>query len=91
MPFSVRLDQDVVNKLTRLAVQSHRRVSDVVREAVELYIANADGNREAVVTPYDRMSHLVGRVDLGPGSRSEDTSRKAAAIVREKYRARRAG
>ena len=38
MPFSVRLDQDMVNKLTRLAVQSHRRVSDVVREAVELYM-----------------------------------------------------
>jgi len=90
VPFSVRLDQDMVNKLTRLAVQSHRRVSDVVREAVELYIANAEGNREVVVTPYERMSHLVGRVDLGPGNRSEDTGRKAAAIVRELHRARRA-
>ncbi len=90
MPFSVRLDQDMVNKLTRLAVQSHRRVSDVVREAVELYIANAEDIREDIVTPYDRLAHLVGRVDLGPGTRSEDTGRKAAAIVREMHRARRA-
>ena len=90
MPFSVRLDQDMVNKLTRLAVQSHRRVSDVVREAVEVYIANTESLREDVVTPYDRLTHLVGRVDLGPGNRSEDTGRKAAAVVQEIHRARRA-
>jgi hypothetical protein len=80
----------MVNKLTRLAVQSHRRVSDVVREAVELYITNAEGFKEDVMTPYDRMAHLIGRVDLGPGNRSEDTGRKAAAIVQEIHRARRA-
>jgi len=90
VPFSVRLDQDMVNKLTRLAVQSHRRVSDVVREAVEVYIANTESLREDVVTPYDRLTHLVGRVDLGPGNRSEDTGRKAAAVVQEIHRARRA-
>ena len=89
MPFSVRLDQDVVNKLTRLAVRSHRRISDVVREAVEVYLGNADVGEEDVVTAYDRASHLIGRVDLGPGNRSEDTGRKAAAIVRELHRARR--
>ena len=89
MPFSVRLDQGMVNKLTRLAVQSHRRVSDVVREAVELYITNSEVTKEDVVTPYDRMAHLIGRADLGPGNRSEDTGRKAAAIVRELHRARR--
>ena len=90
MPFSVRLDQEMVNTLTRLAVQSRRRVSDVVREAVEVYIANARSSTEDVVTPYDRMAHLVGRVNLGPGNRSEDTGRKAAAIVQEIHRARRA-
>ena len=90
MPFSVRLDQDMVNKLTRLAVQSHRRVSDVVREAVEVYLAKADLPEEDAVTAYDRAAHLIGRVDLGPGNRSEDTGRKAAVIVRELHRARRA-
>jgi len=90
VPFSVRLDQEMVNTLARLAMQSHRRVSDVIREAVEVYIANAQSPREDAVTPYDRMAHLVGRVDLGPGNRSEDTGRKAAAIVQEIHRARRA-
>jgi hypothetical protein len=80
----------MVNKLTRLAVQSHRRVSDVVREAVELYIANAEGTKEDVVTPYDRMAHLIGRVDGGGVTRSVDTGRAFAAALQEKYRARRA-
>lgn len=90
MPFSVRLDQETVNTLTRLAVQSHRRISDVVREAVELYIANTEGPRKDAVSAYDRLAHLAGRVNLGPGNRSEDTGRKAAAIVQELHRARRA-
>lgn len=90
MPFSVRLDQKMVNRLTRLAVQSHRRVSDVVREAVEVYLAKADMPEEDAVTAYDRAAHLIGRVDLGPGNRSEHTGRKAAAIVQELRRARRA-
>lgn len=90
MPFSVRLEQQMVNRLTRVAIQSHRRVSDVVREAVEAYLVNAEVPEEGAVTAYDRASHLIGRVDLGPGNRSEDTGRKAAAIVRELHRARRA-
>ena len=89
MPFSVRLDQKMVNKLSRLAIQSHRPVSDVVREAVEVYLAGAEVQEEGVVTAYDRAAHLIGRVDLGPGRRSEETGRKAAAIVRELHRARR--
>jgi hypothetical protein len=80
----------MVNKLTRLAVQSHRRVSDVVREAVELYITNSEGTKEGVVSAYDRMAHLIGRVDGGGVTRSVDTGRAFAAALQEKYRARRA-
>jgi Arc/MetJ-type ribon-helix-helix transcriptional regulator len=90
MPFSLRLDQQMVNKLTRLAVQSHRPVSDVVREAVEQYLAKSEIPEEGAMSAYDRAAHLIGRVDLGPGNRSEDTGRKAAAIVQELHRARRA-
>ena len=90
MPFSVRLDQQMVNRLTRVAIQSHRRVSDVVREAVEVYLAHADVSEEETVTAYDRMAHLIGRVDLGPGNRSENTGQKAAAVIQELHRARRA-
>ena len=40
MPFSIRLEQDMVNQLTGIAVRSHRRVSDVVKEALEIYVAD---------------------------------------------------
>jgi hypothetical protein len=84
----VRFDQDMVNKLTRLAVQSHRRISDVVREAVELYVCSVE-SKEDVVTPYDRMAHLIGRVTSGGPSRSVHTGRQFAALLQEKRRARR--
>jgi len=89
VPFSIRLEQNMVNKLTRLAVESNRRVSDVVREAVELYLCGIE-SKEDVVTPYDRMAHLIGRVDSGGSSRSIETGRKFAALLREERRARRA-
>ena len=89
MPFSVRLEQNMVNKLTRLAVQSNRRVSDVVREAVELYVCGVE-SKEDEVTPYDRIAHLIGRVNSGGSTRSVDTGRTFAALLRERRRARRA-
>jgi predicted transcriptional regulator len=88
MPFSVRLDQDMVNRLTRVAVQSHRRVSDVVREAIEVYLA-APGIKEDTVTPYERIAHLLGRVDSGR-TRSVDTGRAFKSLLQERRRARRA-
>ncbi len=88
MPFSVRFDQNMVNKLTRLAVQSHRRISDVVREAVELYVCSVE-SKEEVVTPYGQMAHLIGRVDSGGPNRSVHTGRKFATLLQEKRRARR--
>ena len=88
MPFSVRLDQRMVNKLTRLAVQSHRRVSDVVREALEVYMAGPEPAEDAM-NPYDQIAHLIGRVDSGR-TRSVGTGKAFAALLRERRRARRA-
>jgi predicted DNA-binding protein len=88
MPFSIRLDQTTVNKLTRVAVRSHRSVSDVVREAIELYVAGPQ-TEEDTILPYDRIAHLIGRVDSGT-SRSVETGRAFTALLRERRRARRA-
>ena len=88
MPFSIRLDQATVNKLTKLAARSRRPVSDVVREAIELYVASPEPE-EDTMTPYDRMAHLIGRVDSGT-TRSVDTGRKFAALLQGRRRARRA-
>ena len=89
MPFSVRLDPKLVNALTKLAVRSRRPVSDVVREAVEMYIAGATPVEDAM-TAYDRMAHLIGRVATGNTSRSVGTGRRFTALLRERRRARRA-
>jgi hypothetical protein len=90
VPFSVRLAQDLVNQLTQIAVRSHRRVSDVVREALELYVAGPARQEESVMTPYDRLAHLIGRVDSGGAARSVGTGRGFAALLKERRRARRA-
>ena len=89
MPFSIRLDQAMVNKLTSVAVRTHRRMSDVVREALELYVAGHEPE-EDVVKPYERMAHLIGRVDSKGTVRSVDTGRKFTVLLQERRRARRA-
>jgi len=89
MPFSIRLDQAMLNKLTNVAVRTHRRMSDVVREALELYVVGHEPE-EDVVKPYDRMVHLIGRVDSKGANRSVDTGREFTALLQERRRARRA-
>lgn len=90
MPFSIRLEQDMVNQLTALAARSHRSVSDVVKEALEIYVAGHAHDPSAGKTPYDRMAHLIGCVDGGGVTRSVDTGKLVAAMLKERYRARRA-
>lgn len=90
MPFSIRLEQDMVNQLTGIAVRSHRRVSDVVKEALEIYVAGCARDPSAGQTPYDRMAHLIGCVDGGGVTRSVDTGKLVSAMLKERHRARRA-
>ena len=89
MPFSVRLDQKMVNKLAKLAVATHRPMSDVVREAVEQYVVNHTPG-EDVVAPYERMKHLVGCVSLGNRQAGESTGDAFFRLLQEQRRARRA-
>jgi hypothetical protein len=90
VPFSIRLEQDMVNQLTGIAVRSHRRVSDVVKEALEIYVAGYAQDPPAGQTPYDRMAHLIGCVDGGGVTRSVDTGKLVSAMLKERDRARRA-
>jgi hypothetical protein len=90
VPFSIRLEQDMVNQLTGIAVRSHRRVSDVVKEALEIYVAGHAQDPSAGKTAYDRMAHLIGCVDGGGVTRSVDTGKLVSAMLKERDRARRA-
>ena len=78
-----------MNRLTKLAVQSHRTVLDVVREAIEMYVVGGS-HEEGSVTPYDCLAHIIGRVDSGGTLRSVGTGRAFTARLRERQRARRA-
>jgi predicted DNA-binding protein len=89
MPFSIRLEPDMENTLTRLARRSNRAVSDVVREAIEQYVVSLEPVEDAV-RPYDRIAHLIGRVDSGGSTRSVDTGRQFTSLLQERRRARRA-
>ena len=89
MPFSIRLEQEMVNQLAGIAARSQRRVSDVVKEALEIYIAGEGRAQSAMKTPYDRIAHLIGCIDGGGVTRSVDTGRLVAAMLKERYRARR--
>jgi predicted transcriptional regulator len=89
VPLSIRLEQDLVNSLTKIAVQSQRTVSDVVREALEQYVIDRPA-MEGTVTPYERLAHIIGRIDSGGARRSVGTGRAFTALLRERRRARRA-
>lgn len=90
MPFSIRLEQDMVNQLRGIAIRSHRSVSDVVKEALEIYVTGQADQADVLTTPYDRIAHLIGCVDGGGGTRSVHTGRLYAAMLKERHRARRA-
>ena len=89
MPFSIRLDQNMVNQLTSLAVRSRRSVSDVVKEALEIYIVGQSRQQSDTSTAFDRIAHLIGCVDGGGVTRSVDTGRLYAAALKDRRRAPR--
>jgi hypothetical protein len=90
VPFSIRLEQDMVNQLRGIAIRSHRSVSDVVKEALEVYITGQAQQAGVLKSPLDRIAHLIGCVDGGGVTRSVDTGRLYAAALKERSRAQRA-
>ena len=79
---NVRVDPGTAAFLDRLARQSGRSKSDVVREALEAL--REHGARRAVVPPADAMAHLIGCWDSGGKRLSERTGERFARLLREK-------
>jgi hypothetical protein len=88
-PISIRLDAETEQRLRRLAHETGRTLSSVVREAVAEYGAAHDVREVAGARPYDRLKHLIGVVDRHTG-RSERTGDRFRAVVKARARARRA-
>lgn len=79
---SVRVDPSTAAFLDRLARESGRNKSDVVREALEAL--RKRGARRAAVPPAEAMAHLIGCWDSGGKRLSERTGERFAQLLREK-------
>jgi Arc/MetJ-type ribon-helix-helix transcriptional regulator len=88
MPFSVRLDPKTESAVARLARRRRQSKSDVVRDA--LRALERDDAATASGRPVDALAHLIGVVDSGDGTLSENTGDRFRALLIEKAHARRA-
>lgn len=89
MPFSLRLDPKTEAMIRRLASASGRSRSDVVREAVAHYAAEAEGTPAPGATAWDRVKVFAGVVSTRGANYSTDTHAKYGDRLRRKHRARR--
>jgi predicted DNA-binding protein len=89
MPFSVRLDPETESMIDRLARESGKSRSFVVREAVVRYVSAVDSEKSA----YERLKPLVGASRSGRRDGSQQTGRKFGALLKQQRgkRARRSG
>ena len=89
MPFSVRLDPDTEAKIRRLAHQTGRSQSSLVREAIAQFEPDRDPAAGDSESALDRVRRYAGVVDTGGAQYSTDTHAKhRAARARRRGRAR---
>jgi metal-responsive CopG/Arc/MetJ family transcriptional regulator len=89
MPMTVRLSAPLERAVNALARRRRQTRSDVVREALEDYIAKSGGDAGRG-HPYAAWLDVIGAVSVGARDRGRTTGEQFTTIVREKARARRA-
>jgi predicted DNA-binding protein len=82
---SVRVSDGTRRAVTRLAGVRGRSESDVVREAIEEYVAR----HPAEVHPYDLLKDVIGIVEDGPTDLSVKTGDKVRRMLRDRNPAKR--
>lgn len=90
MPISVRLDDRTERVVRRLARQTGRTRSDVIRQAIAVLERQEATASAATPTAHERMAHLIGGVGSGGARLSEETGEKFRKLLEVKHRARRA-
>jgi hypothetical protein len=88
MPFSLRLDPETEAKIRRLASDTARSKSQVVREAIEQYEAYGHSSSARRASAADRLKPFIGTISTGGANYSKDTHRKYRDSIRLKHRAR---
>jgi hypothetical protein len=84
---NVRIDPEMAALLERLARQSGRTKSEVVREALEILRERGT----PVKPPAETMAGLIGCWDSGGARLSERTGERFARLVQEGKHAQRSG
>jgi hypothetical protein len=79
---TVRLPEDMEEKISQIAASEKRTKTQIVREALERYLEA----RQSRKSSYDLGAELFGKQGSGRGNLSSDYRR----LVKEKIRARRA-
>jgi hypothetical protein len=83
---TVRLDAARATKLRRLARQSGKTRSELLREALDRYQRDDRGSDSE--RPYDRIKHLVGSIHSGVGDLSVNTGKRFTEMLLEEKRIR---
>jgi Arc/MetJ-type ribon-helix-helix transcriptional regulator len=86
---SVRIDPEMADLVERIARQTGRTKSEVVREALETL--RTRGAHGAVKPPAKTMAHLIGCWDSGGARLSERTGERFARLLQESKHAQRTG
>jgi predicted DNA-binding protein len=82
---SVRVTDGTRKAVARLARAKGRTESDLVREAIEEYVAR----NNVEVRPYELLKDVIGMVEDGPTDLSVRTGDKARRMLRERRRPKR--
>ena len=77
MPFSIRLDEDLRKRIGRLARERGIRPSQLVRKAIEDYMARESSEP----APFELAGDLLGSVRSGHGGLSAIKGRELREIV----------
>lgn len=80
MPTTVRLDAKTEAVLNRLARNTGRSKSHIIREAIKA-LASSEGGGSGAERPYDAWAHVIGIATGGPPDLSERTGEKFTKLL----------
>ena len=81
---TLRLDKGTRTRISRIARRKRVTASAVIREAINAWV----GHEEAAGSPFEAVADLIGIVHGGNPSRSLQTGRQLADLLREARRGR---
>ena len=85
---SIRLDARTASLVDRVAAQTRKTKSDILREAIDQYAETISEKAEGE-KPYDKIAHLIGSWNSGGKQLSTRTGEKFAEMLRQDTNARR--